>query len=397
VHCPHPPDKCQTFEDLRNELIDEFGWVGEVQQFGTNLISPYTGENSLDIQAVYDEVKTSLSVPGTQKVKFDWLGLISNISYLGSSGAGLKGYEGTCGALGLLGSVGNMATWVMDTVQQSKDNGPPVPAPADTLTDTADNLTQALYNQVVAYEKWVGQMQRILVYDYGKLSQVGPKIKGDSAWAFGTDYRSNAVDALRGGTRASAYSALVPAVWPGYNLKIFNTGGNPNCCNNPPPFTTQDYSNNTGQLACDYGGTSPSSHQYPFANATKADWDWWVLLPPAKGEPAPTSQHQAIATQMPDGSAVDQAWVFAQLNSGTWADHGGGARTATLPTTDLTRYIYGADSTTSDHGAYQFAPVWWWDTYNPPSRAFCWRHPSNQSQAYYSIQYAPLNIPAPPP
>jgi hypothetical protein len=379
VVCPHPVGECDTFDNLRKELQDEFGWVGQVQIFGTNLISPYTGENSLDIKTVYLDVKASVPVPTAQKVKFDWFGLMDGLTYLGSSIASLRGAEGLSGYLGLLGSAGTLATWVMGTVNQPNGNG--APAPADTLTDTADNLTQELLNQVAAYETWVGEMQGIVVYDYGKLRQVGIATAGDDAWKVGANARSTAVDALRGSTRAEAYSALIPAVWPAYNLKGYPYPGN------------QPYSANTANFACDSASTGKNTHQYPFGHATQANQLSWIPRPPI-----PTTTRQAVTTQNPDGGVVNQAWVFAQLNPAEWADHGGGVRGGTLPNTDLTHYIYGADSTTGDHGAYQFAPVWWRNTYNPPSHTLCWRLPDgSSSQNFYSTQYPPPNIPLPAP
>jgi hypothetical protein len=385
VVCPHPPGECgenSTFEKLKRELFDEFGWVIEVQQFGTNLISPFTGANSLDIQTVYNDVKASVPVPAATKVKMSWLTIMSDVMDLASSFASLAHQDTLSSVFGLIGGAGTMATDVMAT--QTQPNG--APAPANTLTETADNLAIKLQDQVQSYETWVGQMQHIAVYDYGKLREVGLAMLGDPAWAWGTDTRSYAVRALRGNTRASAYSALVPAVWPGYNLKPY-----------PGNEYYQAYSNDTATLACDYAGTSKNTHQFPFANATKANQFWWVA-PPARGQSPPTTQQQAITTFATDGGAVDQAWVFAQLNPGTWADHGGSARTATPPTTDLTHYIYGADSSNADHGAYQFAPVWWRNTYNPPSHTICWRLPPNSSpENYWSTQYPPPNIPPPPP
>lgn len=67
-----------------------------------------------------------------------------------------------------------------------------------------------------------------------------------------------------------------------------------------------------------------------------------------------------------------------------------------VTTPDLTHYIYGADSTNLSYGAYQFAPVWWRNTYNPPSYTQCYRS-SGSGINYNSTAYPPPNIPPPQP
>ncbi len=77
-------------------------------------------------------------------------------------------------------------------------------------------------------------------------------------------------------------------------------------------------------------------------------------------------QFQAV-TSFQNGGRVGQASTFAKLDRNSWEPYSGsGTRTATFPTSDLTQYIYGKDSADPNTGAYQFAPVWWRDTYNPP-------------------------------
>ena len=395
VKCPHPQDECDTFDKLKADLDDEFLWVQDVQNFASLLLQPYSGDYSHAIQQVYDDVKSSIPPPPSARLNMGWLQILTDVMHIASGVAAAGKQPELSGVFGALAAAGSIATYVMET--QNQPGGDGAPASADTLYGTAAELSDKLDEQVTTYRTWIGQMEEILLRDYAKLKAVGTHVQaGDPGWEWGTNTTSDSVIALKADTRASAYSALVPAVWPGYNLK-------------PSPVATDlstswQYSNNTATRACDYGGTSPSSHDYPFKDATHAQQFWWVQ-PQASAAP-----QQAITTFNTDGSPVYQAWVFAQLDPGNWASGGGGHRSAKLPATyppppkplpapppDLTYYLYGAGSTDSSHGAYQFAPVWWRDTYNPPSHTLCWQHPSNQSQNYYSTQYPPPDIPAPPP
>jgi hypothetical protein len=68
--------------------------------------------------------------------------------------------------------------------------------------------------------------QDILMSDYGRLKAVGT----NPSWAWPASYTNYLIEALEGGTRASAYSAL-PLVWGGYNLTAVtftSTGPLPN-------------------------------------------------------------------------------------------------------------------------------------------------------------------------
>jgi hypothetical protein len=95
-----------------------------------------------------------------------------------------------------------------------------------------------------------------------------------------------------------------------------------------------------------------------------------------------------------DGGWVGQAWVFAKLNLGTWQNSYPNARTAQLPAESLTDKIYGPQST-MQYGAYQYEPVWWRDTYNPPGYTICTAATFENKPGYYSTAWPAPNI-APP-
>jgi hypothetical protein len=402
VPCP-PEDDCgdhSTFENLRTELAAEFGWVSQVEKFATNLQKPYDeyeGYILQDVSNVAGVVNASKPVPPAAKFTFDWLSAVGNVMYLASSIAALTGADAASAVFGLIGSAAGMATQVMDTVNQG--NGAPLPADtlsgttAGTLSSTAMALSGKLLDQVEAYDFWVQvTMETMVLRDYGKLKAVGTATLQEKAWAWSTSATSGTLKALRGNTRASAYSALVPVVWAGYNLKPDDLYGQPG------------YSNDTSTFTCDSNQDSGTKNQHhlPFQNATQGNQLYWV---PA-GENIPV---QALTTQQPNGSVIDQAWVFARLNNNATPVHTTAPWSATLPPSyppppqppsapDMTYYIYGAGSTDLSNGAYQFAPVWWRDTYNPPSYTQCYRVANgNSSFNYNSTAYPPPNIPPPRP
>jgi hypothetical protein len=86
------------------------------------------------------------------------------------------------------------------------------------VTTSAENLATQMDQQQTAYIQWIGQMETIVLYDYGKLSAVGNAIGNDPEWSWPPTANSQAVTALQANATASAYSALVPVVWSGYNL-----------------------------------------------------------------------------------------------------------------------------------------------------------------------------------
>ncbi len=362
--CTAPTLCGPNFEAVKAELEKEFTWVPTVYNLVHNVLEPYEegGDNAFDVEKVYDDVKASVPVPDTDTVSMGWWDIVTGVMKLAAGALKDVGAPELAAAAGIAGAVGGLATRVM----QPNGNA----APADTLTSTATGLATQLNDQVLTYETWVNnQMEPILLGDYGKLKAVGTNARGNSAWDWESQTTAAVVTALRGNTRASAYAALLPKVWPGYNLKPATVGV-------PQP------ANDVKMLACDWPDDAQGQHQYPFAGATAQNQFWF--------SPQAGTQFQAV-TSFQDGARVDQAWTFAQLDPDNWVPYSGsGARTATLPTMDLTHYIYGKDSADPNNGAYQFAPVWWRDTYNPPSHTLCVRTPGDSN--YWSTQYSPPNV-----
>jgi hypothetical protein len=164
------------------------------------------------------------------------------------------------------------------------------------------------------------------------------------------------VAALNAGARASAYSALLPVAWHGYDLK--------------PGFNQTD-SNDVTTLVCDEPANYPS-HRTPFASAL------------------PANQFHA-ATGFTSSGQRSEVWLFANTEPWTtgidaWAD---------MPTSSLTDNIYGPTST-GGAGAFQYGPAWWRSTYNPPGHATCGKGSGSLDvNQVWSQNYPPPNI-APP-
>ena len=106
------------------------------------------------------------------------------------------------------------------------------------------------------------------------------------------------------------------------------------------------------------------------------------------------NQFHAATSIAANGTGINQVWTFAKLG-GAWNSNTLSPRSAEVPDTSLTDYIYGPYATghsqngTWQYGAYQYGPVWWRDTYNPPGHTVC---SSSSSGAY-----PPPNITSPLP
>lgn len=206
--------------------------------------------------------------------------------------------------------------------------GVPQWRPADKVITTAGVLADQLAQQTAAYTQWVGTMERILLYDYGKLSAVAEAVGSEPGWQWETGVTTpQALKALQASPTASAYSALVPVAWPGYNLT--------------PDFVTQTSSGDVNTLNCGYG----LPNGFAFNRAL------------------PQNQFHATTSIAANGAGVNQVWTFAKL-SGAWNLNVLSTRSAEVPGTSLTDYIYGPYSAghsqngTWHYGTYQYGPVW---------------------------------------
>ena len=349
--CTNPSDCGSNFEAVKNQLLTEFTWVPKVYQLGDNLLAPYqatAGIVPFDVQEITDEIKQSVPVPPSSNVTMKWLAISQQLLAIASGIAKIGGQTVASAVFGIASAAFALSTAV---IQQPNSNG----GRADAVSTTAANLEDAMAHQQLAFTQWVLQMEQILLYDYGKLQAVGTNVGNDPAWDWPIEATKEAINALQAGTRASAYSALLPVAWSGYNLK--------------PDFKSEQTSDDVKTLDC---GNSNGSSAYPFAGAGNL----------------PQNQFHAITTLASDAGAVNQVWTFANLDLNQWSPAGkANTHTAQLPTSALTDNIYGPQATGSN-GAFQFAPVWWRDTYNPPGHTAC--------GTFGSTAWAPPSITPPP-
>ena len=353
--CTSGPDVCgPDYAALKTELLKEFDWVMSVRGLADNLKAPYEstgpGSDYFDVQKVTDEIDNTLTPQDNSDVVMQFLNIFSWVMTKASNIAKDSGEGEAALAFGLAGAAATIATKVM-----SKPDG----GPADSVKTTAAQLSQELFNQQTAYIQWVNhQFVDTVVSDYGKLSGVGGPAGGDDpSWDITGTTANHLIDALRAGTRAAAYSALMPAAWGGFNLK---------------PGANQSSSNDVTSFICDEPYNYPN-HHYPFASAL------------------PQNQFHAVTNYTQQ--AIDEVWTLATMHS--WST--GQAAYAKLPTDSLTDNIYGPGSTGSD-GAFEYGPSWWRTTYNPPSHATCGKGASNMDvNQVWSQNYPPPQITAPLP
>jgi hypothetical protein len=229
-------------------------------------------------------------------------------------------------AFGALGSAGSMAAQVF----QSPSGGP-----VDTVTQPAQQLAASMVRQQGATETWIHTMASILVDDYGKLTAVGSGIGAGGEWTWSDNTTVGSIQALSGSTRAAAYTALVPAAWGGYNVKA-GIG--------QPPGAAADVN-----ITCDQPANYPG-HYHTFAAAN------------------PENVFHAATYMGTSGSVSYEFWTLAQLVDFPWTPNRDAY--ATMPSTSVTDFIYGKDSTGAS-GAFAYAPAWWRSTFNAPGHVSC--------------------------
>jgi hypothetical protein len=327
--CTAGTDVCgPDFPALKTQLLTEFDWVQSARALAGDLRAPYVETASgpyFDVQEVTDEVLASIPVPSDSAATMQWLNIMKEVMTIGQNAARLAGQPEVAAVFGIAGAAGTIATQL---IRQ------PGGGPADSVTSTASQLSDQMYQQQTAYLEWVNQAEDILVSDYGKLSAVGTAVGSDPSWDWTSSTTNTVITALDAGTRAAAYSALLPIAWGGYNLK-------------PGTNEQSSGSNDVATYICDEPSDYPA-HYYPFAPAV------------------PQNQFHAATSITSSGQETDQVWTFAKLV--TWYYFS--AADASLPSTSLTDKIYGPQSTGSD-GAFQYGPTWWRDTYNPPGHVTC--------------------------
>jgi hypothetical protein len=365
LRCTGGVDKCgPDYHGLKEELLKEFHWVGNVENLIDNLTKPYTTGGPLgpvDVKTIMTQIANSVKLPPDHSATLQTLKIFSGVMTVASAAAGPLGVAAKT-VFGVLGAAATLEGYLL----QGPDG-----SPADTLTGTADELTQKLTQQNIDYEEFINVMGETLTYDYGKLKTVGSAIDNDPAWKWTGDTTNNATTALSAGTRAAAWSGLLPAQWPGFNLV---PGKNQTDSNDVTKFYCSEY----------YPGVYPDyipsvETRVPFANAL-----------------AENQFHSISSFNGNTGDTIKEVWTFAKT-SGFENGHPPAADMPVPP--NLTDDIYGPDSTHAATGAFQYEANFWRSTYNPPSHATCSHlsEPDSSLNQPYSSSYGPPTIPPPRP
>jgi hypothetical protein len=328
-----------TFSSILSQLQTEFGYVTGVRTLIANLESPFTYDEAANdnlVATVATNVYNSVNPPTSSEVNLFWLNLFDGVmgvlSETSIPDASVFGLVGDSGALAAL-LIGNSST----------ASGGPGSSANNILTE-AEQLSGQLNNQYQAHIDALGQLENILVGDYGKLQTVGQDLT-TPAWTWnGTTTTANAATALGATTVQAVYSALLPPTWQVYSLK--------------PDLVTEFSSANVATFQCSYEqctafGCNPPSLFTPFSGALSAN------------------QFQSRIQMTTSGSVETsnlEVWTFGFVDGGSFTHGGDISPPVTLPSTSLTTTLF---STITAGGAAAYPPAWYRQTYNPPSHVVC--------------------------
>lgn len=329
TYCNPIPSQ-DEFKSIKDELTSEFGWVEGVKGWITNLKSPFietqsSGENIV-VQAantVYQTVKP----PPQSTTSTSWLTVFNAIMPFVTVAV-----PESEPALSMISATGTLATDMMSTSKSTAD-------PANQVIAEAIDLAQAMSDQLDGHLASLGRLEVILLSDYGKLSAVGTNLP-TSAWAWGPNSTSDAVNALNATTQQTAYSALIPPSWPLVELK--------------PDLITWFTSSDVKNFRCYHHSQDVLND--PFAAALQANQlsSLWQLI---TGIETSTTEIWTFAKYDPDSFGPDDKY------------------TAYVPTTSLTDTLFSLQA----DGAAAYPPAWYRSTFNPPDFVRCGATYSNPS------------------
>ena len=209
--CPGlPSPNPQQFSTVQSGLQSEVGWLGNVNLFIEALATPFvdTGSGQNTISQVAANIYQTLAPPSSASTSTPW-GDIFDLS----AAVGSVFFPNESNALGVLASTGTIAV----TLMSSSSSGSGAAAPAKTIIAEAVNLSTQLYNQTQAHLASLGNLQVILVSDYGKLSAVGDNTATTYRWTNAAT--TAAIQSLNATTQQTAYSAMLPVTWKMVQLK----------------------------------------------------------------------------------------------------------------------------------------------------------------------------------
>jgi hypothetical protein len=339
VPYPTPSPSCsglpsptnEQYSTVQNGLQSEVRWLGNVNLFIEDLATPFvdTGSGQNTISQVAANIYSTLQpLTSTDSTSTSWSDIFDLTASVGS-----VFFPNESNALGVLASTGTIALDMMSSSGQGN--------PAKTIIAEAVQLSTQLYDQTQAHLATLGNLQVILVSDYGKLSAVGNNTATTYKWTNAAT--TAAIQALNATTQQSVYSAMLPYKWELVQLKpdlkgLFNTSSPDLFCG-----TYTGASNDNQGPGCPFYNISTTPNLPLSANVLTS---WFQLVTGVTGT----------------DTSVKEAWTFSgQPLFDTDSLY------AVMPKTVAT----GALFSTGSNGGAAYPPAWYRSTYNPPQFAQC--------------------------
>jgi hypothetical protein len=316
------------------------------------------------VAAVAYQVYQSIKPPATANTSFSWVDAFNLAAAVASP----------------IAPEASAALWVVSASGQMTADSMASSSTGDLATKViteAGQLVAQLDAQTTAHVYGLDRLFEILVADAGKLETVGLNLANNGAWAWGNT-AGDATSVLEATTLQTAYSALVPPFWFGYNLK--------------PDLVHQFSSNNVSTFGCGY-----SYEEFPPPPSAPVTVKG---VNQAFQHAVPANQFQAQAQLVPGLETENtEVWTFGVLNGNFTAS----SSVANVPSTSLTNSLFSipppsatplSGSTPPYVAAYgaAYPPAWWRSTYNPPSYVVC----DNVSGSTDSYQGHPSAVIPPP-
>ena len=202
--CPNGPGfTVADCDAVRSQLIKEVSDLNDVQHYLGELQKPFGSAQAgaqVDLNAVAGDVQRSIEAPGEHQVNVNPFQAMSLIFKLGSiappPASGL--FSGISAGFGL-------AAYFMRA-----DNSPNLLGPK--VAERASALGEQMFSRFLAASTEFDTIGKIVVSNYGKLTDMTNKIHDDPAWELPN--LAKVVDTIRKGSRQFFYQSLLPVAYP---------------------------------------------------------------------------------------------------------------------------------------------------------------------------------------
>jgi len=298
------------YDDLKAELLLEFGWVDSVARLLDNLKSPLdTAEfpEAVDLTSIAAQIEQSVSPPNSNTQISFW-SMLEGIASGVSSATGVPG-------LGLA-----VAGFKMAYDLANGGGG----ASLDPVRAEAQQLGAAVANVAATAVGTFDQLHDIIVSDYGRLSAIGQNAQSNPDWAWTGSDLNAATTFLTQSANRVFWGALMPLEYSAYKLI-------PTSPNNLHYTSANDY-------VCEAHDpeTGMSHNVKPFHQAV------------------PSGQFEFV---------VDYASSQPEVSFWVWYQSVNNQGESTLPPESLTDPLF--ESTEAANGVGLYAADFWWQNWQP--------------------------------